>query len=996
MNFRATRVLLGCAILAAAAHAQTTPPAQAPAKPAMRATSGTAKGVVQGTVTDDTGGVIPKATVTLTDGDGKTQTVQTLGDGTYKFTGVADGVYTVSADFPGLAQNGVVAVQVAGTKPAQGNVVMKVQAQKQEVTVAAESTTQLSVDPAQNVGALVLKKEDLDALPDDPDDLQQDLQALAGPAAGPGGGQIYIDGFTGGRLPPKESIREIRINQNPFSAEFDTIGFGRIEILTKPGSDKFHGQALYSISDDIWNARNPFLLTSPPFRTQLFNTNVSGPISKKASFFIDFERRWIDDNGIINALVPAPTYPFTISPLQEFYPTPQRRTTVSPRIDYQLNTNNTLSVRYGYLENLSELSGIGQYTLPDAGYRNVERQQTGTVTETAILSPKVVNETRFQFQNDRTNQDTLSQEPALNVATAFTTGGSNVGNSYNILNSYEIQNFTSLALGKHSSKVGFRLRGSTIDNRSENGFLPTYSYNGDQSAPVLDANLNPTGAFAALSPSAQYQRFLLLQNAGASPATILADGAGASQLSLISGQPYLGLNQWDWGVYWQDDWRVKPNFTVSLGLRYEGQTNISDKNDWAPRAAFAWSPGGGGNGRPKTVIRGGFGIFYSRFLNTNVLQTMRFNGENQTAYLVTNPTFLYPTIPTIDELTATNSYQEYQIDKNLRAPYLIQSTMTVERQLAKSTTLSLTYTNSRGVHQLRERDINAPNPYADDANLYGPAGLQLFNYESTGFMRQNQFIANVNSRIGSWFSLFGYYSYNDARSDTDGINTIPLNQWNFAGEYSRSAYDIRNRLFVGGSISKPKWNIRLSPFITARSGIPFNIVSGTVDPTTGLLTQRPAFAEGPGEGIVYGPGYGYLDPVPGEGSTIIPRNYGNGPAQFSVNLRLSKTWGFGTTKFAGAVGGSRAGGGGGGFRGGPMGMGGGRGGPFGGESTEHRYNLTLSVNARNVLNHTNLNAPIGSVISSRFLESTGITGGFGAESTSSENRRIDFQLRFAF
>ena len=134
---------------------------------------------------------------------------------------------------------------------------------KQEVTVAEENPTQLGLQPSQNADALVIKGADLEALPDDPDDLQQDLQALAGPSAGPNGGEIYIDGFSSGRLPPKESIREIRINQNPFSGEYDKLGFGRIEIFTKPGSDKFHGTASYDVSDGMWNARNPFITTTP-------------------------------------------------------------------------------------------------------------------------------------------------------------------------------------------------------------------------------------------------------------------------------------------------------------------------------------------------------------------------------------------------------------------------------------------------------------------------------------------------------------------------------------------------------------------------------------------------------------------------------------------------------------------------------------------------------------------------------------------------------------
>jgi hypothetical protein len=296
-------------------------------------------------------------------------------------------------------------------------------------------------------------------------------------------------------------------------------------------------------------------------------------------------------------------------------------------------------------------------------------------------------------------------------------------------------------------------------------------------------------------------------------------------------------------------------------------------------------------------------------------------------------------------------------------------------------------------------DINAPNPYADNATLYGPPSLQLYNYESTGFFRQNQIITNINSRIGSWLTLFSFYSYADAHSDTDGLGTIPLNQWNFAGEMARSSLDIHNRLFIGGSITSDfpsnhiSWlkGFRLSPFLTARSGVPFNITIGTLNPVTGLATARPALVTTPGPGIIPTP-YGLLSTIPELGETILPRNDGNGPGQVSLNLRLGKTWGFGTTKFAGNVGGSRA------SQGGGM-RGGGRGGPggiFGDLTTEHRYNLTFSVNARNIFNHVNLGTPVGSLISPRFDESTGISGGFGAESQSSENRRIDLQLRFQF
>src|SRR5271165_4209386 len=986
MNSRATSVILGglFVISSMVAFAQTPPvPKPPPSTPAARPLRPVVGGgTVSGTVTDDTGGVIPNAAVTLTDADGNSQTTTTQGDGSYSFKNIPAGAYKVTADFTGFVPANVVSAQLVAGHTIIGNIVMKVQSTKQEVTVAGETNTVVGVDPTQNAGALVLRKEDLDALPDDPDDLEQDLQALAGPSAGPGGAQIYIDGFTGGRLPPKESIREIRINQNPFSAEYDKLGFGRIEIFTKPGSDKFHGQGFYNISDGVWDARNPFIPDSAPFLTQTFSGNVSGPINSHASFFIDAERRMINDNAIINAveLGPAPT--FTPFNNQSFYPTPQRRTTVSPRIDYQLNTNNTLSFRYAYLENDQEVSGIGQFDLPSNAQKNVTREQTGQVTETAVLSPKVINETRFQFDSTRLNQNAFESTPTLAVSNAFVSGSANVGNSYTTTNGYELQNYTSVAWGTHNSKFGARIRASTIWDRSDIGFIPTYIYSGRAIDP-----LNPA---STLAPVLQYQRLLLLQQSGASLATILAQGAGASQLTMVGGTPYAGVNQVDWGIFFQDDWRLKPNLTVSTGLRYEGQTNINNKSDWAPRLGFAWSPGAAAKtGRPKTVIRGGFGIFYDRFAATNVLNTILYNGTNQTQYVLQNPPFLYPYIPSISELQAQTNLKTYQIDSTLRAPYVLQTALGVERQVAKNTTITVNYTNTRGVHEYRTRDINAPNPFANYETVYGPPGLQLLNYESTGFFRQNQLMFNVNSCIGSWFTLFGGYVFSHAHSDTDGLNSIPADQWNDHIEYSRSSLDIENRLFLGGSITTWK-AIRLSPFIVARTGGPFNIITGNIDPITGLVTIRPGVATGPGTTCTPSP-YGCLDPTQVATETMLERNAGNGPPSFSLNLRLSRTWGFGTTKFAGMVGGARA------SQGGGRGPGGrGMGGGFGDTLTEHRYNLTLSISARNVLNNVNLNQPIGALVSGRFLESTGITGGFGAEQTSSENRRVYFEARFQF
>ncbi len=387
------------------------------------------------------------------------------------------------------------------------------------MTVSESSNNQVSTDPSNNVGAIVLKKEDLDALPDDPDDLQADLTALAGPSSGPGGNQIYIDGFTGGRLPPKESIREIRINSNPFSAEFDKLGFGRIQIFTKPGSDKFHGQGYYNISDDVWNSRNPFLSVNPPFRSQLFGGNVSGPIGKKASFFIDVERRQIDDNGIIvasivpyvlnsNALAPNA---FNIEPYNTFQPTPQRRTTVSPRLDMQLNQNNTLSVRYAYLVNNLALTGVSGFNLPNAGYAQSTTDESAHMVETDVINTHVVNETHFQYERTRTNETSVNYDPTINVSNSFVVnGGSGYGKSYDLEQNYELQNYTSVTWGPHVTKFGIRVRANVIDDSSEKNFFGEFIFSGGNAKAIL--NGQSTGQIVQVTSIQQYATLQLLLN----------------------------------------------------------------------------------------------------------------------------------------------------------------------------------------------------------------------------------------------------------------------------------------------------------------------------------------------------------------------------------------------------------------------------------------------------------------------------------------------------
>src|SRR6202140_1422756 len=304
-------------------------------------------GTLRGQVIDPSDSTVSGAAVLLTAPNGNSVDSVTNKDGSYEVTGLAPGTYTVKVVAEGFGLFTAQNIPVKAGQVQTLKIALTLEEQKLEIHVE-DSPTQLDVNPQNNAGAIILKDKDLEALSDDPDELQSELQALAGPAAGPNGGQIYIDGFTGGQLPPKASIREIRINQNPFSAEYDKLGYGRIEILTKPGTDQWHGQLFLSGNTAGFNSRNPFERlpagTQPPgYESTQFNGNVGGPLGKKASFFFNLDRRNINDLSVVSAQVLDPTT-FLIVPFSDAVPNPRTRTNLGPRFDYQVATNNTLAV----------------------------------------------------------------------------------------------------------------------------------------------------------------------------------------------------------------------------------------------------------------------------------------------------------------------------------------------------------------------------------------------------------------------------------------------------------------------------------------------------------------------------------------------------------------------------------------------------------------------------------------------------------------------------
>jgi len=961
-----------------------------------------ATGTLRGQVTDPSGAAVPDASVLVKPASGALITATTNRTGVYEIKNLAPGKYDLQVLAKGFSISESPDVTITANQIQQFDVKLTVEQQQQRVVVEAETPT-VDVNPDSNVGAIILKQEDLQALSDDPDELQNDLEALAGPSAGPNGGQIYIDGFTAGQLPPKSSIREIRINQNPFSSEYDKLGYGRIEIFTKPGTDQWHGNIQVQGNDSPFNSQNPFAHgTEPPYYSTLFNGSVGGPLSKKASFFLGGQYRDINDIAVINAETLEPN--FQPIPFISSVPEPRTRVNLGPRLDYQLTQTNTLSIRYQYYRDNQDSQGLQGFALPSQAYNALSIEHTVQISDTQIFGSNLVNETHFQYLRDSENQVAVSALPSVTVPLSFTSGGNAQQNVMEVANHYELQNYTQSVHGNHTVKFGVRLR-ETIDRSNADS-----AFNGSYFFSSLKAFQTTVEGLAAGLPFSQIQ----------------AMGGGPQQFSITSGTPHAYVSIFDSGWYAQDDWRVRPNITLSGGLRLEQQTGISDHLVWAPRVAFAWGLGKSKTA-PKTVLRVGSGLFYDRFTENLVLQAARLNGITQIQNVISSPCFFSPnplSFAQVQQLIQMNCPTvpilptRYQISPRLHAPGILQSAVTLERQIAKSTSLSISYLNSRGFDQLLTNNVNTPLPGTFPANPVYPLGApgNLYQFQSEAVFRQNQLISQVNYHWGSKVSLRGYYVLNYANSDTSGPTSFASNPFNISQDYGRASFDNRHRVSVVGSFNLP-YGLSLYPFMLFVSGSPYNITISKDLIGSSQFNQRPAIASqlsNPAD--VAMTEFGSFDTIPQPGETLVPVNFLTAPARFSLNLRLSKTWGFGPENTHGGAGATNGGpgggpgtgggghGGGGGTRGG-FGTQGGFGGGGGGGGTNHRYNVTLGVNVRNVFNYENVNLPNGvlnppdtpggtATVPAFFGRSNNLAG--GAFSSTSASRVVYLQLGFSF
>jgi hypothetical protein len=989
-------------------------------------------GALKGTVTDQLGSLVVGAKVTLRNARGVSTTANTNSAGVYEFRRLEAGKYELRIDSPGFSVFEDKAVEIRPRELKTLDAQLEVAIEEQQVTVDDRN---ISTDADNNANAIVLRGKELEALPNDPQALASALQAMAGPIDPEAGGQaqIKVDGFSNGQIPPKEAIREVRINNNPFSAENEFPGWNGIEIFTQPGADKWHGGFSFDFNDESLNSRNPFTTKRAPYQHRGYNFSLSGPvIPKRASFSFYFGRYASDANSIVNARIldPVTLRPVTVN---ESFVTPDVNNYGNARFDFKINKVHTIVGRFNYNRSTQDQQGIGGYSLPSRAYRGLRSFLVVQLTETALINEKTVNETRFQFTRNRFNQSSIVDAFALNVQDSFSGGGSQVGASSNDTDRYELQNFTSWTHGNHFLKVGGRLRHVKVDSVSPGNFGGTWTFAGGR-GPRLDDNdqvvlVNNQPEIIDLSSLERYRRTLAFTRGGMTPAAIRLLGGGATQFSIAGGNPEALVKQTDVAVYMQDEWRVRPNFTLSPGFRYENQSNIDSNYNFAPRIAFAWSPvfghkkaapkevpkpaatpatgraaatpapaaGPAPSGPPKTVFRGGLGVFYWRTSEDITLQAIRFNGTNQQQFLVTNPAVLdlFPLVPSVDTL---DDFAQPQIRRVLNDDFQtsrqLRFMFTVERSLPANVKLSLTYMHSRAARNQRLVNINAPLggtfipgvPNSGVRPLGADAG-NVLEYQSNGHSVTNTLSVNINGTLKKKLQFWGGYNLNKGRATDSGQSGSPFDAYDFSHEYARGNFSSLSFMYGGGSYSGPH-NINLNMFMIANSGYPFNITTGRDTNGDTYFSERPAFATDLNEpGVIVTP-LGAFDPTPSAGQTIIPRNFGRGPGFVSVNISMSKTVKFGKAiepktpppgapKTTDATKDQK---------------------PPAKQPVQRPYSLTFSVNTFNILNRTNRGNPVGNMSSPFFLKSPSGSNNFsfGPGAGSGGNRLISLRVRFSF
>jgi hypothetical protein len=809
-------------------------------------------------VVDQTGGGIPAAVIRVTPaGDpAAAAAAEAASDerGVATLQGLAVGTVQLHVEFPGFDP---VDTSVALRRGANNQTITLRVAGLQEEVVVADAGTD---DHRGNSLTTTLDEDAIAELSDDPDELAAQLEALTGGA----GAVFQVDGFRGGRLPSRDQIRQIRFRTNSFSADNHDAGRVQVEIVTRPGLTQWNGNANMGLRSDVLNARNAFAEEETPEQFRRFNAGLRGPLVRNRTslrFNIDGNRSF-DTNTIYAEMVPGQY-------LRDVIRRPIEATNVTVGVDHGLTRNSTLRFEFRSGETVNRNQGVGEFSLPERAFtRTRDEQQVRTSVQTLI--GRSLNELRVQWNNTRSGSDALTQATSIVVLDAFSAGGAGVANQTHN-RTWEISDDFDFNVRRHAMRVGLRLEGGEYSQQDARNQFGTFTFSS------LDAWLAGT-------PTTYTQRV---------------------------GQVATAFGQYQLGMYWQDDFRVSRNLSLSVGVRNEMQSHIGDKLNPMPRFGYTWNPLGW-----RTTLRGGYGLFYDWYDADLHDQTLRVNGVDQVDILILNPG--YPDAFGGTQATVLGSGRVVAAP-DLEMPYVHQASIGIERPLTQTLTLQASVALQRGYNQMRSRNINAPDALGIRPQ---PEVGTITQIESTGRSNLDRVTLGVNYRVPRYnMFMFTNYTLTSAKNHSDNALSLPANSLDPDAEWGSSFQDVRHRFNAMQATSAP----------------PFTITTGRDDNADGVTNDRP---EGVG------------------------RNSARGSARFDLNLRVTRGFGFG-----GSAAGQQNQQGGGPAGQGPGGPGAGPGGGPGGQ-TDERFRVEFYAQAFNLLNRTNYQSFSGNLLSSRFLQPT--------------------------
>jgi len=824
------------------------------------------QGELRGTVRDQTGAVVAGASVMVFARDGRSRSTTTDGEGKYHLERLPEGRSTMLVRRGGFMEyTGDIDLQAERT--VFRDVVLKVAI---AVKVDVKEREGLSADPRRNLSALILTGKDLAALPDDPQLLLFRALQMAGASGRPGDVAVYVNGFREyRRLPQKNTIEMIRINSNPFSAEFAEQGARRVEIVTKAGSDTFHGDVGLQLRTSAMDAQNPVSETKPDTSYSTAKGYLQGPIIKDHASFLVSGGFWQqDDNAFVHATILS-LGARSVEPFGATVATPTNVRSGSAQVDVRAGSN-TINASFARADETDHSLGLQSgFDLPEHAYDRTASDNTGRLWWTS-LGRRTVNDVRIEVTRGLSQTLPLTTTPAVIVLDAFNAGGNQAAPVRRAATGWLVSDALTMQRGSHTFKTGGQVESAREDYLDRSGFGGTYTFGADVERDALGRPvLNPAGGPIPISPIERYRRTIL----GAA-------GYVPSQFLIVRGDPELGIEQRNLGFFFVDDWSLSRQVTFSYGVRQDIQNDVPFRMNLAPRASVAWLPDAAG----KNVIRFGTGIFYRRVEPQITLDTMRFDGVNRQQFTVETPSF-FPGPPTIDGSLPVHS-TVYTKAEGLRVPRSLVSTISYERQLPGNLYAVAQYLFARGADLLRLRDITAPA-----TGYTGASPNPVLQFESTGRSLQHQLMIGLRQSDQD-MSFYANYVYGTKRSDTDNPYTLPANSNDLTTEFGWAADDQRHQLVAGASLQFDA--LLLNPSISIATGRPFNVTTGLDNNHDTLFMDRPSFAESGDPGAI-ATQYGLLNPNPRPGETIVPRNLGREPMQITIDLSATQTLATGVT-----------------------------------------------------------------------------------------------------